>query len=174
MKKSMGTLKAIVLALALSALGFAAFAADQASDDAKAYHAELETMKGQPPASVIAKLEGWQFVVAGAWKAESPTAKDISKHAQGKVKFSKQEIKEVFGEPGQYKIAIYSKVVGTSSATMGAIDEMGRSIHKDAAIENKIYTVVRLVFKEDKLVNVRTWPKIDSSSMSGGNAWRVW
>ncbi len=173
MSNSFGIMKAGALVLAVAIVSLAGLASDKATDDAKTYQAELETMKGQAPANIITKLGEWKFEVAEAWRADNPTAKDVTQHNRGKVKFSKQEIKEVFGEPGHYKVALYSKVVGTSSATMGSIDGMGMTVHKDGTFELKVYTVIRLVFKEDKLTNVRTWPKVDSSALSGGNSWRV-
>lgn len=173
MSHSFGIKKAGALFLAVAVVCLAGVASDKATDDAKAYQAELETMKGQAPANIIMKLGEWKFEVSDAWRADNPTAKDISQHNRGKVKFSKQEIKDVFGEPGHYKVALYAKVVGTSSATMGSIDGMGMSVHKDGTVELKVLTVIRLVFKEDKLTDVRTWPKIDSSALSGGNSWRV-
>jgi hypothetical protein len=166
-------MKAGVLASAVAVLCLAGLASDKAADNAKAYQGELETMKGQAPPKILSKIAEWQFERADAWMAENPTAKDVGKHNLGKVKFSKQEIKDVFGEAGQYKVAIYSKVIGTSQATMGSISDIGMANHKDATIDLKIFAVIRLVFKEDKLINVRTWPKVEGSTMSGGNSWQV-
>jgi hypothetical protein len=167
-------MKAAVLAFVVVVLSLTGLAADKVTDSARVYQAELETMKGQAPMTIIAKIEEWQFLRSDAWKADNPTAKDIGKHAMSKVKFSKQEIKDIFGGPGQYKIAVYSKMVGTSSATRGTISDIGMANNKDATVELKVFTVVRLVFRDEKLVDVRTWPKIEGSSMSGGNSWSVW
>lgn len=166
--------KAGVMTLAISAFCLVALAGDKATDDAKAYQAELVTMKGQAPMTLIAKIEEWQFLRSDAWKADSPTPKIIGQHKMGKVKFSKQEIKDIFTAPGLYKIAIYSKIVGTSSATMGTISDIGMSNNKDATVDLKVFTVIRLVFRDEKLVDARTWPKIEGSSMSGGNSWRLY
>jgi hypothetical protein len=174
MKHSPEMRKAGFVAVAIAALALAGLAADKVTDAAKAYQSELETMMSQAPMTLIAKIEGWQFVRSDAWKEDNPTAKVIGKHRMGKAKFSKREIKDIFAEPGQYKIALYSKLVGTSSATRGTIDEMGLSNSKDATVTLKVFTVIRMVFKNEKLVDVRTWPKLEGSTMSGGNAWSVW
>jgi hypothetical protein len=163
-----------LMALTMAVLCAAAAGADKVIEAAKAYQAELETMIGQAPMTLVDKIEGWQFLRSDAWKEDSPSAKAIGKHRMGKVKFSKQELKDVFGGPGQYKVAVYSKLVGTSSATRGTISEIGLSNNKDATITLKVFTVIRMVFKDEKLVNVRTWPKVEGSSMSGGNSWSVW
>jgi hypothetical protein len=175
MKCSSGIRKAGVATLAMAALCLAGLAAaDKVVDKAKAYQAELETMMGQAPMTLITKIEGWQFLRSDAWKEDSPTAKVIGKHRMGKVKFSKQEIKDIFADPGQYKIAVYSKIVGTSEATRGTISDIGLSNNKDATVSLQIFTVIRMVFKNEKLVDVRTWPKIEGSTVSGGNSWSVW
>jgi hypothetical protein len=169
-----GFRKAGFAGLAIVALAFGCFAADKVTDAARVYQAELETMIGQAPMTLIAKIEEWQFLRSDAWKEDSPSAKAVGKHRMGKVKFSKQELREVFGGPGQYKVAVYSKLVGTSSATRGTISDIGLSNSKDATVTLKVFTVIRMVFRDEKLVNVRTWPKIEGSSVSGGNSWSVW
>ena len=105
---------------------------------------------------------------------DSPAAKDIGKHPMGKTKFSKQEVKDIFGEAGHYKIGLYSKIVGTSTATMGSISDIGMQNNKDGTFELKIFTVVRMVFKDDRLINVKVYPKVEGSTISGGNSWRVY
>jgi hypothetical protein len=173
MKDSTKGLRIAVLGTAVAVLCLAGIASDKAADNAKAYQTELEAMIGQQPPKILEKLAEWQFERADSWMAENPTAKDVSKHDQGKVKFSKQEIRDLLGQPEQYKFATYGKVVGTSSATMGTIDGTGMSFSKDATVDLQVLTVIRIVFRDNKLINVRTWPKIEGMHMTGGNAWRV-
>lgn len=174
MKEWSGIIKASVLALAVAVLCLAGTASDKPADNAKAYQAELDKMMGQAPLTIVDKLTQWEFLRSDTWMADSPTAKDIGRHPMGKTKFSKQEIKDVFGESGRYKVGLYSKIVGTSTATMGTISDIGMQNNKDATFELKIFMVVRMVFRDERLVNVRVYPKIEGSTMTGGNSWRVY
>lgn len=161
----------VVVFLLAAVLGGGAdvFAADQIKDNAKVFQAELEAMKGQEPQAVLAKLTGWKFAPRFAWKTEDPASKDFKANNIGKTKFSKQEIAEIFGQPGQYKVALYVLQVGTETATTGEVNELGQTIGKDASHTVQVFTAVRIVFKDEKLVSVRTWPKLESSSVSGGS-----
>lgn len=156
------------LAAALSVTGLDGSAADEIAEKAKAYQAELETMIGAPPAGVVAKLSGWKFEPRSAWMTEDAASKDFKKSNAGKTKFTKKEIAEIFGPAGKYKIAVYALLVGTDAATTGVIDGQGMTVGKDATFRLEIYTAVRVVFRDDKLVHVRTWPKMESSTMTGG------
>lgn len=161
----------VFLATALSALVLAGSAADQISDNAKAFQAELEAMNGRPLREVLDKLAGWKFEPLSAWTTEDAASKEFKQNNTGKTKFSKNEIAAVFQPGGKYKIAVYGLQVGTTSATTGQIDEMGRGVAKDTVYTVLIYTAIRIVFRDDRLVDVRTWPKLDRSSVSGG-MWR--
>lgn len=159
----------VVLLLATVPWGSAdGFAADKIKDNAKVFQAELEAMKGQEPQKVLAKLAGWKFEPMYAWKTEDPVSKDFKANNIGKTKFSKQEIAEIFSSPGAYKVAVYVLQVGTDTATTGEVNELGQTIGKDASHTIQIFTAVRIVFKDDKLVSVRTWPKMESAAVSGG------
>lgn len=161
----------LVLAAALFALAPAGSAADKIADDAKAFQAELEAMKGRALREVLDKLAGWKFEPLVAWTTEDPASKEFKQNNTGKTKFSKKEIAAVFQPGGSYKIAVYGLQVGTTTATAGQIDEMGRGVAKDTAYTVRIYTAVRVVFRDDRLSDVRTWPKLDRSTVSGG-MWR--
>lgn len=160
----------IVLFSALALLALALPAADKAKDDAKAFQAALESMKGQPLSKVIDKLREWKFEGLDSWEAENPTSKDVSKHSRSKVKFSSQEYKDIFGHGGSFKVIIYNKLVGTDAANIGEVDQYGMTVMKDAKINLETYTVIRIVFKDNQMVHSRVWPKLEQSSFSGG-AW---
>ncbi len=161
-----------VLAAAVSVLFLAGFASDKISDDATAYQNELEAMKGQEPRAVLNKLVSWKFEPMVAWMADTPESKDFKKFNKGKTKFSKKELAEIFNPAGNFKIAVYGLLVGTDSATSGSVDQFGMTSSKDASHSLQIFTVVRIVFRDDQLVDVRTWPKIENSEIAGG-AWRI-
>lgn len=144
---------------------------DKISENAKAFQAEIETMTGQPPQKVLDKLLSWKFELMGAWKTENPDTPDFRKLNKGKTRFTKKEIAELLVPGPTYKVAFYGLLVGTDSATTGTIDELGRGVDKDASYTVRIFTVIRIVFRDDKLIQVRAWPKVDSSQVTGGT-WR--
>ncbi|HSA97219.1 MAG TPA: hypothetical protein VLJ16_14280 [Acidobacteriota bacterium] len=158
----------VFLAAAVSASAADGFGADKIKDNAKVFQAELEAMKGEAPQKVLDKLTGWKFEPLYAWKTEDPASKDFKANNIGKTRFSKQEVAEIFGQAGQYKVAVYVLQVGTDTASTGEVNEMGQTIGKDASHTIQIFTAIRLVFKDEKLVSVRTWPKMESSAVSGG------
>ena len=162
----------VLLCAVLLAVTPVAGAQEKNAENAKAFQAELEGMKGRPVADVLGKFEAWKFEPLAAWVTKDPASKDFKRFNTGKTKFSKKEIEAVFQKAGEYKIAVYGLLVGTETATSGGIDEYGRGVDKDAAYLLQIYTAVRVVFLDGNLVDVRTWPKVESSEVSGGK-WRI-
>ena len=167
-----GYLGLAVLAAAVSVLCPAGFASDKILDDARTYQAQLEAMKGQEPRAVLNKLVAWKFGPMVAWMADTPESKDFKKFNKGKTKFSKKEIAEIFNPLGKFKIAVYGLLVATDSATTGTVDEFGRGSMKDASHSLQIYTAIRIVFRDEKLIDIHTWPKMESSEIAGGT-WRL-
>jgi hypothetical protein len=153
---------------AVLAIAPAVPAADKVADDAKACQTALESMKGQPVTKVVDAIREWKFEGLDSWSAENPTSKDVSKHNRGKVKFSSQEYKDIFAPGGNFRVAIYNKLVGTDTSHFGEVDQYGMSAAKDAQINLEKYTVIRVVFLDDKLVHSRVWPKLEQSAFSGG------
>ena len=162
----------VVLAASVSALFLAGYASDKISDDAKIIQTELEAMKGQEPRPILDKLTAWKFEPMVAWMADSPETKDFKKFNKGKTKFSKKELAEIFNPLGKFKIAVYGILVATDSATSGSVDQFGMGSMKDASHNLQIYTVIRIVFRDEKLISIRTWPKMENSEIAGGT-WRI-
>ncbi len=158
----------VILGAILALFAWAVPAADKASDDAKAWGAALESMKGQPMMKVLDTIREWKFEGLDSWIAENPTSKDVSKHNRGKIKFSSQEYKDIFAQGGSFKVAIYNKLVGTDSSHVGEIGDMGMSVTKDAQINLEKFTVIRVVFLDDKLAFYKVWAKLEQSAFSGG------
>jgi len=168
MKSLVKIMKGAVLGSLIAALCLPGFASDKISDNAKMYQTNLEAMKGQESPKILAKLAEWKFEIRNDWMTETSASKDFAEHNKGRTKFSKKEIAEIFNPAGQYKITVYSLLAGTESATMGTINYDGTSKGKDTTVNLQIYTVIRVVFYGDKLINVRTWPKLESSDIVGG------
>ena len=161
-------LGAAILATVVSALCLGGSPEDQVAAEVKALQAELEAMKGQAPKGVLDKLVSRKFELLAAWKTEDPASSDFRKLNKGKTRFTKKEIAELLGPTGTYKIATYGLLIGTETATTGTIDELGRGVDKDASYTVRVYTAIRITFRDDKLIDVRSWPKVDSSQVSGG------
>jgi len=163
--KSLG---AAALAAAVCAAAWGGSPEDKVSENAKIYQAELEAMKGQGVQSVLDKLTGWKFEPKVVWATEDAASKDFKKKNTGKTKFTKNEITEIFGQAGKYRVGVFVIVVGTETSTTGEVDEYGRSIMKDATYTVEIFTAIRVVFRDEELIHVKTWPKLESSAVSGG------
>jgi hypothetical protein len=161
-----------VLAASVFVLLSAGLASDKIADDAKVYQAGIEAMKGQETRAVLNKLVSWKFEPMVAWMADTPASKDFKKFNKGKTKFSKKELAEIFEPAGKFKIAVYGLLVATDSATTGSVDQYGMGSMKDASHSLQIFTAIRIVFRDEKLVDVRTWPKIENSEIAGGT-WRI-
>ncbi len=56
-----------------------------------------------------------------------------------------------------------------AAALAGSADGFAADQIKDAGHTVQVFTAVRIVFKDEKLVGVRTWPRMESSSVSGGS-----
>lgn len=160
------------LSLGLVVLGSRALAQDKISDDAKAYQTQIEALMGQAPPPVLNKLVGWKFEPMVAWMSDDVNSKEFKKFNRGKTRFSKKELADIFASPGQYKIAVYGLLVATDSATTGSVDQFGMTSLKDASHSLQIYTAIRIVFRDDKLIAVQVWPRMESSEVAGG-AWRI-
>jgi len=158
----------IILGPIVAAFCLSGVASDKNADNAKMYQKSLETMMGRNSGDVLPQLGKWEFQPLDTYAVENPTWKDISKHNRAKVKFSKDEFNQLFAQGGKFKVLVYNKLIGTDTSHIGEIDESGMGVMKDASINLEQYTLIRVVFKDDKLVQHRVWPKLDQSGFSGG------
>jgi hypothetical protein len=168
MNSSRGFWGVVLLGVSVAILFLAGFASDKISDNARAYQAEMVALKGQETSKILDKLASWKFELVDAWITETPALTDFKKHNRGKTKFTKQEIAEIFDPAGKFKVAVYGIQVATNSATQGTVDQFGMSYQKDATVDLQVFTVIRLVFKDEKLIDARTWAKMESSAIAGG------
>lgn len=136
---------------------------------AKAYEAQLLSLQNEPEAKVLPIVEKeWQFELLRLEKISELTPQKIKERLPRGIRFSDEEIQAIFSEPGTYKLLVYIKEVGASAATTGEITDLGLSATKDTAYTVKHYSLIRLVFREDKLLHWRVWPRIDSSLLAEG------
>jgi hypothetical protein len=172
MRNRLASWNRALAAAAVLLLGLPLSASDRAKDQAKVYESELAPMMGLPYYKVAEKLEGWKFEALEIWQLQDPTAKEVGKHNRSKVKFSKKEIEQVFGPPGYYKVVVYNKLLSTDTTTIGEVNEMGMGVLKDTKITLAEYAVVRAVFRDDKMIVFKVWPKLDQSNFSSGTTYR--
>ncbi len=135
---------------------------------AKMYEEGLQGMMGQTFGKTLSLIDDWEFKALDAWEAESPTAKEVTKHNRSRIKFSKKEIQQIFGTGGMFRVVVYNKLVEKDGTKLGAIDGMGMTASKDVSFEIERYSVIRVVFRDDVLIDFRVWPLLDQSAMSGG------
>ncbi len=136
---------------------------------AQTYQTHLGTLQGKKSKEVLPVIiDEWKFEVANQWEGEKPAPQDVNKVAVKVIKFSEQEIQSIFSEPGHYKVMVFSKVVGSTSATTGEIDSMGFSLSKDSTYLSNKYCVVRLVFRDDVFLNSRVWGNLDRGRFIDG------
>jgi len=144
------------------------YCATTGAKEAKIYRSNLETVLGKDKQEVTAMISNWNFQVLDSWKAENPDADMIKQHNRSAIGFSKSEIQGIFAQEGKYDVLIFSKKIGTDSATTGEIDEFGRSVLKDAEYTSEVFAVIRTVFRDGRLASHRVWPNMTSTSISGG------
>jgi type II secretory pathway component PulC len=135
----------------------------------QAYQTHLGSLQGKKSKEVLPVIiDEWKFEVANQWEGEQPAPQDVNKVAVKVIKFSEKKIQAIFSEPGHYKVMVFSKVVGSTSATTGEIDSMGFPLSKDSTYVSNKYCVVRLVFRNDILLNSRVWGNLDRGRFIDG------
>lgn len=131
---------------------------------AKNYQANLDLMRGQKSAPVLSAVAGeWKFELVNSWEGADPAPEKIGRVAGRAIKLSDQEYKQLFSNPGHFKVMVFSKVVGTAEGTRGQMDGAGFNIYKDSTYQVEKFSVIRLIFQDDALVQSRVWPGLEQS-----------
>ena len=133
----------------------------------KIYRSTLETMIGKESLEVEKTIQGWDFKLYNSWKEENPDADTINKYKGIFGKFNKNEIQEIFALRGKYRVMFLLKKIQTESASIGEISEVGTTIMMDSRVTTDRYTLIRIVFKDDKLVHCKIWSDISGGRLSG-------
>jgi len=136
---------------------------------ARVYETQLLSLQQEPEGKVLPLVEKeWKFELLRVENIKEFSTPKIRKILPRGIRFSEEEIKTIFSEPGKYKVLVYIKEIGASAATTGEITDLGLSATKDTAYTVRHYSLIRLVFKEEKLIHSRVWPRIDSSQLAEG------
>ena len=154
-------------------LVLAVFGAAPDKETVKTYQEALAAMNGAEMKSTAWKInDEWRFELVSSWEGDNPEKTMIAKLLPKKIRFNKEEETSLFAQAGHFNVLVFSKKVGEDSATMGAIDSMGLNAGKDSGLEVEQHMVIRLVFRDQKLVHSKVWPKIERGSISGGMNYR--
>ena len=137
---------------------------------AKFYEEELDIqlLRNSDYKEVTDIFRAWEFGVLDTWEAANPSAQDIARLDNRRMgAFSEREKQNVFKEPGSYNVVFLSKLEKKESASLGEISGMGLSTRKDNIVDIEKYTLIRIVFRDERLVQYKIWPNITSSSITG-------
>ena len=133
----------------------------------KIYQGQLETMIGKKTEELEASFKDWEFALMYTWQEENPTVDVIKEHNQPIVKFSEDEMEQIFSEEGKYHVLYYQKKEATTDASIGTIGEGGRSYMGDTTMASDRYTLVRAVFKDGVFTHFRLWGNVHQTQVSG-------
>lgn len=134
---------------------------------AKIYQGQLETMIGKATSEIEAVFKDWKFDLMETWQQENPSADFIKEKNRPVVKFSEDEMKQIFSEEGKYHVMYFQKKEATTDASIGTIDEGGISYMGDTAMASDRYTLVRAVFKDGAFIHFRLWGNVHQTQVSG-------
>jgi hypothetical protein len=140
---------------------------------AKIYRDNLDTLLGKDFEEVNQMIKDWDFEVLDSWEADNPDAEIIKEHNRPRCGFSKSEIQEIFASKGKYTVMLQMKKISTDTATTGRIGSYGLGVGKDSEHTSENYTLIRTVYRNDKLANYRVWGSVSSSSLSGWRGGRI-
>lgn len=141
--------------------------ASPGTKQAKIYQSQLEGMIGKMTADLEANFKKWEFNLMDAWQEDNPSAEVVKEHNPPIVKFSDDEISQIFSGEGSYRVMYFQKKEATSDASIGTIHEGGMSYMGDTALASDRYTIIRAVFKDGVFQHFRIWGNIHQTQISG-------
>lgn len=140
--------------------------ASPGAKQAKIYQGKLETMLGEEMEQIVAIVKDWKYEVLEQWEKENPSIDEVKKHNRSGCGFSKTEIQEIFSSKGTYKCMLFLKKVEAAVGSLGQIDMTGMTDLKDKGVMAEQFSLIRVVFKDDRLINYKVWPCLSQASMT--------
>ena len=134
---------------------------------AKIYQGQLETMIGKQIEEIESTFKDWEFTLMYTWQEENPSVEVIKEHNKPVVKFSDEEMAQIFSEEGKYSVMYYQKKEATSDASIGTINEGGGSYMGTTTLASDRYTLIRAVFKDGVFSHFRLWGNVHQTQVSG-------
>ncbi len=141
--------------------------ASPGTTQAKIYQGRLETMIGEKTEAMESTFKDWGFALMYTWQGENPSIDVIKEHNQPIVKFSDDEIEQIFSEEGKYHVLYYQKKEATTDASIGTITEGGMGYMGDTSLASDRYTLIRAVFKDGVFTHFRLWGNVHQTQVSG-------
>jgi hypothetical protein len=132
---------------------------------AKIYTDSLDSLRNRNSEEVSTQItEDWGFVCIGIWKGENPAPDDVLAENKGVTAFTKKEADNLFAPKGEYKVMNFMKYLRDEKVSIRTISSTGTTrvinVGKTRDVVHRAY--IRVIFKDDKLVHFRVWPRVDS------------
>jgi len=166
-----GIMKTKIIGVIIIVCVFGACQTGNKSAKVKLYQDELDIqqMRGSDYKEVTKLLVSWEFGVMDTWEAVNPDENKLAQLDNNRQMgtFSEQEKQNVFKETGAYHVIYVLKQESSESASIGEISGMGLSYRKDNTVDIQRYTLIRVTFRNKKLIQFRIWGDITTSSVSG-------
>jgi hypothetical protein len=123
----------------------------------KIYQDNLALQIGKDAEEVTKTIAySWKFGLLDRWEAVDPGLETVTKNNFQKHGFSKQEALDIFAPKGAYKVMLFQRFIGKAEATTEVQVDMG--MHGiDQKSTGQDLTYIRVVFRDNKLVDQRIW-----------------
>ena len=163
----------IGLAAVAALLAFAACRQAPAAAAAGTYEDALRAMEGEEFEKATGTISGeWKFEVASSWEGDRPSPEDLRMFLQKKIRFTDEEIGSVFSQNGRYRILVFTKKTGSEQASVGSVDSMGMAVGKDLGAEIEKFDLIRVAFRDGRLVQGRIWTNMERAGRTSGGVVR--
>lgn len=141
--------------------------ASPGTKQAKIYQGQLETMIGKNTEDMESTFKNWEFTLMYTWQEENPSVDVIKEHNRSVVKFSEDEMAQIFSEEGKYNVLYYQKKEASTDASIGTINEGGGSYMGTTTLASDRYTLARAVFKDGVFTHFKLWGNVHHTQVSG-------
>jgi hypothetical protein len=157
--------KSYPLILAIIFAFFFSCASSPDQQQAKIYTRGLESLMNRNSEDVSTQItEEWGFVCTGVWKRENPSIDDVLTENKGVTVFTRKEADALFEPPGSYEVMHFMKYLRDEKVSIRTISSTGTTrvinVGKTRDVVHRAY--IRVVFKDDKLVHFKVWPRVES------------
>ena len=133
------------------------------NDKPNIYAIGLEPLLDTGTDEVLSEVEDkWEFQCNTFWTVKDPTPEDVLKEIKGRTRFTKQEVSQFFSPDGEYKVMIFSKFLRDDTFSSETIGPLGYTMAHTAGQKYKAkrYACIRVVFRDNKLIHFKVWPKL--------------
>lgn len=125
------------------------------------YESELQALMGYGRAPLDAKLtDEWAFVLKHSWQAESPDPTAVNASIPDKIDFLENVAAEIFQDPGSYHVLVYTRFLRAGTGSDAMTDRTGAVTGTYQTYDLVQRCCIRMVFRDDKMIHFRVWPKI--------------